>query len=147
MSTSQATDILTSVIKAYNIKANDAIQVTDKINNVSAKFAVSSGDLGNGLKVSSASMSTFGNSIDQTMGMLTAGTTIFQHQSSRVARGLNAIAINITKNKDVLAKYGINVQDANGHLKSTYDVLDELKPKWDAMTDAERTSLGQTLAG
>lgn len=147
LSTSQATDILTSIIKAYNISADDAIKVTDKINNVSAKFAVSSGDLGNGLKVSSASMSTFGNSIDQTMGMLTAGTTIFQHQSSRVARGLNTIAINITKNKDVLAKYGINVQDANGHLKSTYDVLDELKPKWDAMTDAERTSLGQTLAG
>lgn len=147
LSTSQATDILTSVIKAYNISADDAIQVTDKINNVSAKFAVSSGDLGNGLKVSSASMSTFGNSIDQTMGMLTAGTTIFQHQSSRVARGLNTVAINITKNKDALAKYGINVEDANGHLKSTYDVLDELKPKWDAMTDAERTSLGQTLAG
>lgn len=147
LSTSQATDILTSIIKAYNISADDAIQVTDKINNVSAKFAVNSGDLGNGLKVSSASMSTFGNSIDQTMGMLTAGTTIFQHQSSRVARGLNTIAINITKNKDALAKYGINVEDANGHLKSTYDVLDELKPKWDAMTDAERTSLGQTLAG
>lgn len=147
LSTSQATDILTSIIKAYNISADDAIQVTDKINNVSAKFAVNSGDLGNGLKVSSASMSTFGNSIDQTMGMLTAGTTIFQHQSSRVARGLNTVAINITKNKDALSKYGINVEDANGHLKSTYDVLNELKPKWDAMTDAEKTSLGQTLAG
>ena len=50
-------------------------------------------------------------------------------------------------NQEELAKYGIIVQDVNGNLKSTYDVLAELKPKWDAMTDAQRVALGDTLAG
>lgn len=46
-----------------------------------------------------------------------------------------------------MAKYGISVEDANGNLKSTYDVLSELKPKWDEMSDSERVALGVTLAG
>ena len=70
MTTSQATDILTSILKAYNIEAKDSIQITDKINKVSADFAVSSGDIGQGLKVASASMSTMGNSIDQTTALI-----------------------------------------------------------------------------
>ena len=68
-------------------------------------------------------------------------------RSSQVARGLNTIAANIVKNQDALAAYGISVEDANGNLKSTYDVLSELKPKWDEMSDAERVALGTTLAG
>ena len=70
-----------------------------------------------------------------------------QGRSLQVARGLSTIASRIAKNQDALAEYGIAVQDANGNLKSTYDVLAELKPKWDEMTDAQRVALGDTLAG
>lgn len=148
MSTSQATDILTSIIKAYNIQASDSIQVTDKINKVSADFAVSSGDIGNGLKVASASMSTMGNSLDQTTALLTAGTTIFQHQSSQVARGLNTIGLNLTKNKAKLEQYGIATTDSNGKLRSTYDILKDLHSVWDRLGETqERADLGMTLAG
>ena len=148
MSTSQATDILTSIIKAYNIQAGDSIQITDKINKVSADFAVSSGDIGNGLKVASASMSTMGNSLDQTTALLTAGTTIFQHQSSQVARGLNTIGLNLTKNKEKLEQYGIATTDSNGKLRSTYDILKDLHGVWDKLGETqERADLGMTLAG
>lgn len=68
-------------------------------------------------------------------------------RSSQVARGLNTIAANIVKNQDALGAYGITVEDANGNLKSTYDVLSELKPKWDEMGDSERVALGTLLAG
>lgn len=70
-----------------------------------------------------------------------------QGRSLQVARGLSTIASRIAKNQDALAEYGITVQDANGNLKSTFDVLAELKPKWDEMTDAQRVALGDTLAG
>lgn len=68
-------------------------------------------------------------------------------RSSQVARGLSTIAARIVKNQDTLAEYGITVENVDGSLKSTFDVLSELKPKWDAMTDAQRTALGDTLAG
>ena len=68
-------------------------------------------------------------------------------RSSQVARGLSTIAARIVKNKDALAEYGITVENTDGSLKSTFDVLSELKPKWDSMTDAQRTALGDTIAG
>lgn len=68
-------------------------------------------------------------------------------RSSQVARGLSTIASRIVKNQDALAEYGITVKNVDGSLKSTFDVLSELKPKWDSMTDAQRTALGDTIAG
>ena len=92
-------------------------------------------------------MATYGNTFEQTIGLVTAGTEIMVGRSSQVARGLNTIAANIVKQKDLLAEYGIEVEDSNGNLKSTYDVLKELKPQWDKMTDSERNAVGVTLAG
>ena len=87
LSGAEATSILVSQLKAYHMEADEAIKVTDIINQVSADFAVSSGDISKGLTVASASMATFGNSIEQTTALLTAGTTIFQNKSQQVARG------------------------------------------------------------
>lgn len=39
------------------------------------------------------------------------------------------------------------VTNTDGSLKSTYEVLKELKPVWDELGDAERTALGEQLAG
>jgi hypothetical protein len=69
------------------MEADEAIKVTDISNAVSAQQAVSSYDISQGLTVASASMATFGNSIEQATALLTAGTTIFQGRSSQVARG------------------------------------------------------------
>ena len=87
MSAADATSVLVSQLKAYHMEAEDAIKVTDIINKVSANQAVSSYDISQGLTVASAAMSTFGNSIEKTTALLTAGTTIFQGRSSQVARG------------------------------------------------------------
>ena len=87
LSGAEATSILVSQLKAYHMEANEAIKVTDIINQVSAEHAVSSGDIAKGLTVASASMATFGNSIEETTALLTAGTTVFQNKSQQVARG------------------------------------------------------------
>lgn len=70
-----------------------------------------------------------------------------QNRSQQVARGLQAIANRIVKNKDILSSYGIEILDSNDKLKSTFQILGELKPKWDIMSDSQRVALGTTLAG
>ena len=147
LSASEATSILVSQLKAYHMEAEEAIKVTDIINKVSANQAVSSGDIAKGLTVASAAMSTFGNSIEQTTALLTAGTTIFQGRSQQVARGLNMIATRVAKNEEELAKYGVSINDASGKLRSTYDILVDLAPAWNNMSKAEQVALGNTLAG
>lgn len=99
------------------------------------------------MEIASSGMATYGNEFSEIIGLVTAGTEIMTGRSSQVARGLNTIAARIVKNKSALATYGIQVEGANGKLKSTYDVLTELKPKWDSMSDAQKTALGDTIAG
>ena len=147
ISAADATSILVSQLKAYHMETEEAIKVTDIINAVSAQQAVSSADISQGLTVASAAMATFGNSIEETTALLTAGTTIFQGRSSQVARGLNMIATRVAKNEEELAKYGVSINDANGQLRSTYDILVDLAPAWNSMSKAEQVALGNTLAG
>ena len=70
-----------------------------------------------------------------------------QGRSLQVARGLQTIAARIVKNRDTLKQYGVEVEKSNGQLKSTFEILKELKPIWDKMNETERVTLGDTLAG
>lgn len=76
LSVAEASSVLISMMKAFNIEADDAIHITDAINQVSQDFAVSSGDLGKGLTQAGAALATYGNSFDETIGLLTGGTEI-----------------------------------------------------------------------
>lgn len=136
-----------SQLRAYGKTAEWATHVVDAYNAVANTQAVGTNDLAAAMEVASAAMATYGNSFEQVLGLVTSGTEILQGRPAQVARGLNTIAGRIVSNQDALAEYGIIVQDVNGNLKSTYDVLAELKPKWVAMTDAQRVALGEALAG
>lgn len=147
VSASDAASTIISQLQAYGRDTLDVMHILDAYNKVAADFAIGTNDISKAMEIAAAPMATYGNTFEETIGLVTAGTEIMVGRSSQVSRGLNTIAANITQNQDTLGKYGIVVQDANGNLKSTYDVLSELKPKWDEMSDAERTALGITLAG
>lgn len=57
------------------------------------------------------------------------------------------IATRVAKNEEELSKYNVSVKNDNDELRSTYDILVDLKPEWDKMTSAQRVALGNTLAG
>lgn len=147
VSAGDAAASIVSQLQAFGRESIEPVHILDAYNKVAANFAVGTNDLSSAMEIAAAGMSTYGNSFEQTIGLITAGTEIMQGRSSQVARGLNTISANVVKQKGMLAEYGIQVEDANGNLKSTYDVLKELKPKWDKMTDAERNAVGIALAG
>lgn len=75
-------------------------------------------------------------------------------QASKVSRGLRTVGINIsalaqdagelkTGYDDVV----ISLNNADGSMKSTFEVMSELKGTWDKMSVAQQTSLAQNLAG
>ena len=147
VSAEDAAASIVSQIRAFGEDANFATHVIDAYNEVANNFSVGTNDLSKAMEIAASGMATYGNSFEQVIGLVTAGTEIMQGRSSQVARGLSTIAARIVKNQDALAEYGITVENVDGSLKSTFDVLSELKPKWDSMTDAQRTALGDTIAG
>lgn len=59
---------------------------------------------------------------------------------------MNTISSRISKNEKALAEYGVAIKDGNGNLRSTYDILADLAPKWETMSNTEQVALGNTLA-
>lgn len=147
VSASDAAASITSQIRAFGEDASFATTVINAYNEVANNFSVGTNDISNAMEIASSGMATYGNSFQQVIGLVTSGTEIMQGRASQVARGLSTIAARIVKNQDALAEYGIQVEKTDDSLKSTFDVLSELKPKWDAMTDAQRVALGDTIAG
>ena len=147
VSAEDAASSIVSQIRAFGEDADFATHVIDAYNEVANNFSVGTNDLSKAMEIASAGMATYGNEFEQIIGLVTAGTEIMTGRSSQVARGLNTIASRIVKNQDALKAYGVQVEDTNGNLKSTYNVLAELKPKWDSMSEAERVALGDTIAG
>nr|DAO69295.1 MAG TPA: tail tape measure protein [Caudoviricetes sp.] len=147
VSAEDAASSIVSQIRAFGEDADFATHVIDAYNEVANNFSVGTNDLSQAMEIASAGMATYGNEFEQIIGLVTAGTEIMTGRSSQVARGLNTIASRIVKNQGALEDYGIQVEDVNGNLKSTYDVLAELKPKWDSMSEAERVALGDAIAG
>ena len=147
VSAEDAASSIVSQIRAFGEDADFATHVIDAYNEVANNFSVGTNDLSKAMEIASAGMATYGNEFEQIIGLVTAGTEIMTGRSSQVARGLNTIASRIVKNQDALKAYGIQVEDVNGNLKSTYNVLAELKPTWDSMSEAERVALGDAIAG
>lgn len=89
MDAGTAAGFITSQMKAFNIPASKSFKIIDSVNEVSNNYAVSSTNLQSALSKTSSAMGALGNSYDETLGLVTAGTEIMQGQSGKVARGQN----------------------------------------------------------
>lgn len=67
---------LTTVMKSYNMTVDESINIVDKFNAISNKYAVSASDIGDMLSKSVSSLSVAGNTLDQAIAMGTAITEI-----------------------------------------------------------------------
>ena len=72
VSTSDATALLVSQMKAFNVEAEDAITIIDQINEVSNNFSVSSSDLATAIPKVSATMAQAGNTMSETIALVTS---------------------------------------------------------------------------
>lgn len=169
-----SSSIIVTAMKAFNIEAEDAISIVDKLNKIGNNFAISSGDLGEGLTRAASYMYTAGNTIDQTLAMLTAMTEITQDASAS-GNALKILAMRLRGAKteiidagestdgmaestsklreDILAltnvtgKGGFDIMLNDDEFKSTYDILKGISEVWNDMSNVNQAALIELIAG
>lgn len=160
VSAAESAEFMIAQMKAFNIEAEDAIHIIDAVNEVANNFAVSSADIANNLGKSSAVMANAGNSYEQMIGLLTAGTEITRN-ASKVANGLKTITLRLQGMDDegeaslelmaqmevLFSKLGLSVYKTDGSLKNTYEILKDLAPVYKEVTAAEKAYITETIAG
>ena len=144
----------TSTLQKFTGDFAKAERIIDVTNDTANKFAVGTNDLQNALTKTGSALSVAGNTFEQTIGLVTAGTEIMVGQPAKVGRGLRSIAINIAnlarENEYFEAANGkvkIALQDSNGEMLSTYDIMAKLAEKWGTLNETEQTAIATSLAG
>lgn len=87
VSASAAAASIVSQLQAFGRESMEPIHIIDAYNEVANNFAVGTNDLSRALELSAAGMATYGNSFEQVIGLVTAGSEIMQGRSAQVARG------------------------------------------------------------
>ena len=125
--------------------------------------------IGDALQRSAAALNAAGNSLDESIALITGANTITQNPES-VGNAMKVVAARIRGAKaeleamgeetdgvaestsklqaELLAMTGVDIMEADGQtFKSTYQILDEISQVWDSLTDVSRASVLETLAG
>lgn len=162
----EATSNITAIIKAFGIAAQDLEGVIDQLIYVGNSYAISSAELGEGMNNAASALAANGNTLLEAMGILTAAQVTLQN-ASKSSTAVRTIAARIAQSKveleelgestdSVLATaaldekmraFGVAVTDANGNLRSTYDILSDLSKIWDNLNNTQRAAIANMLAG
>lgn len=90
ISASDSAQFIISQLIAFNQTSGDvagnAMHIADALNEVANSYSVGTGDLATGLKVVASTSSAMGNSLEQTIGLMTAITEQTK-SASKSARG------------------------------------------------------------
>ena len=157
ISAGDSASFIISQMIAFGIEAENAQSIIDKVNETANEFSVSSGDLSKALGIVASTSSAMGNSIDQTLGVVTAITEQTRN-ASKSARAANTIfsrlAQVVDENSDTGKKLteiynnlGIALYDSSGQMRSTYDILADLASQWGSLDKNTQQYIAITSAG
>lgn len=166
-SVEDATKSLISTMAAFGEEVT-AMEVIDKFNEVGNNFAISSGGIGDALQRTASSLAAANNTLDESIALITAANTVVQNPEN-VGTAFKTISMRIRGakteleeagletegmvestaklRKEIKALSGVDIMLDENTFKSTYDIMDELSEKWKDLTDIERATITELIAG
>lgn len=158
--TSDAASTLIAVLKGFNINESDIVTIVDKMNSVSNQSPVGFDNLADGLERVSGTMNQAGNSIDETIGLLTGGYAQLRNME-KVSTGLITISQRLraidedgdeidglsAELSESFGKIGIAIEDSNGDLRSTYDIMSNYAKIYPQLTSEQKQYYAELSAG
>ena len=163
MEIEEATEHMISSIKAWEsefeseITASEAI--IDRYNEIGNNFAISSADIGSAMERSAAALKAGGNTLNESLGLITAGN-IIQQDAETTAAALKIMSLRIRGSKaeldemgestdglasstsklrdEIKALTGVDIMLDENTYKSTAQIIQEIGASWDKLTDVSQ---------
>lgn len=169
-SVSQATESITSTMKAFGIEAENSMSIVDKFNEVGNNFAISSTGIGEALQRSASALYESGNTIDESIALITAANSVVQNPE-QVGTALKTLSLRLRGAKVELEEAGedvdgmatsvsslqekllalthgkVNIMADATTFKNTTQILREMSTAWEDMTDIERAAALELMGG
>lgn len=169
-STEDAADSIISTLKGFGLEASEAMRIVDRFNEVGNKFAITSQGLGEALRLSASALNEGGNTLDESIGIITAANEVVNDPSS-VGTALKTLTLRLRGSKTELEEMGEDVSDmatttsqlqakllalTGGQVdimldehtfKSSTQILREMAAAWESMTDIQQASALELMGG
>lgn len=145
-------------LENYKSSALQATDIINAMNEVANKNAVEMNDLGEAYARASQTASSAGTTFAQLTGLIAGANTTTRAGGEKIGTALKAIDLNISNIGAKLTRgsgdkfrwledHGVALKDANGQLRTTYDVLSDLQKVWGNLSANDRGTATFYLAG
>lgn len=166
----QALSNLVTTLKAFRIEADQTMDVVDKLDKLNNRYAVSAAELGQGLEHAASTMAMSGNTLEETLAMLTGAGEITQ-SLEETGNGIKILSLRLRGMKGALEELNEPVDDlmevskiqtqilnlthnqvnifdeATQEFRSTYDIMKDISDIWDSLSSTSRANLTEILFG
>lgn len=164
MDNAEAATALTSVMKGYQLQAEDVISVVDKLVKVDMEAAASAGGIATAMAETNTSAKLAGVSIDTLIGYMATIKEVTQDADESVGtffKTLTARAYNIKSGllKDpetdedlsdvekTLTGLGISLRSSNDEFRNLEDVLGEVSSRWGEFSNVQQRAIAKAFGG
>lgn len=158
--TADAAGTLISVLKGYNMAESDAMSIVDMMNSTSNQSPIGFDELAEGLERTAGTMAQSGTTIQETIGLITAGyaqlrnvekvSTSLITLSARL-RGVNEDGEEIdglsAELQESFGKIGVAIEDADGNLRSIYAIAKDYAKVLPTLTSEQKQYYAELAAG
>ena len=158
--TADAAGTLISVLKGFNMDASETMTIVDKINQVSNTSPIGFDNIAEGLERTAGTMAQSGNTIDQTIGLITAGYAQLRNVE-KVSTGLITLSARLrgvgedgevidglsSKLQEDFGKIGVAIENADGSLRSIYEIAQDYSKVLPTLTDKQKQYYAELAAG
>ena len=156
-----ASSALIAVLKGFQMDDSDVMKIVDAINETSNTAAIDFQNITEGLRRVSGTLGQTGSTLAETIGMLTGGFGQLR-DIEMVSSGLIMISQRLRGigedgeaidglapklKKDFKEIANIDIEDENGELRSTYDILSDMARIFPTLTSKQRQYLGELASG
>lgn len=167
-----AAQSLVSTLQGFHLAADDVGSVVDRFNEVGNNYAVSSQGLGEALQRSAAALYAGGNSLDESLGLVTAANEVVQDPDTvgtwaktlsmylRAAKAdakeagieTDGMANSVSELRETIKtlthdKVDIMADKAGTQFKSTTQIMREIAGVYDQLSDVDQAALLKTISG
>lgn len=169
-STEDAADSIISTLKGFGLEASESMRIVDRFNEVGNRFAITSQGIGEALRLSASALNEGGNTLDESIGIITAANEVVNDPSS-VGTALKTLTLRLRGAKTELEEMGEDVSDMaittsslqakllaltggqvnimldENTFKSSTQILREMAAAWESMTDVQQASALELMGG
>lgn len=166
MEIEEATEHMISSIKAWGSEFNNEVEassaIIDRYNEIGNNFAITSADIGSAMERSAAALKAGGNTLNESLGLITAGNLI-QQDADTTANALKVLSLRIRGSKtdleemgestddlasstsklreEIKALTGVDIMADENTYKSTAQIITEIGAVWENLSDVSQANI------